>query len=349
MSVLNPNVSIIIPHWNGIEVLSECLNSLKKTNYESYEIIVSDNNSDDGSQEWVKKNHPDVILLENNQNYGYSGGCNRGANVAKGEYIIFLNNDTTQDPNWLDPLVDIFEKDNLIAAIQPKILNYFNKEIFDYAGGCGGLLDIFCYPFARGRIFLKQEKDKGQYNKSQECFWASGAAIMMRKNIFFSAGKLDSVFFSHMEEIDLCWRFQAMGYKVLVEPKSIVYHKNAISLPMNSQKKYYLNHRNSLIMIFSNYSIPLSFYLGTIRIVFEFISLVYTLLKLDFKHFSGISWALLWLIFHPITLLKKRLRFNKLRTVKDKKIMEKMFRKSIVVEHFILKKNSYSSLISKAF
>ena len=349
MSTLKPNVSIIIPHWNGIEVLSECLNFLKKSYYKSYEIIISDNNSTDGSQEWIKKNHPDIVLLENDKNYGYSGGCNRGVDIAKGKYIIFLNNDTIQDPNWLDPLVDIFEKDNLIAAVQPKILNYYNKEIFDYAGACGGFMDMFCYPFAKGRIFLEQEKDKGQYDKSGECFWASGAAIMIRKNIFLSAGKLDTVFFSHMEEIDLCWRFQAMGYKVWVEPKSVIYHKNAISLPMNSQKKYYLNHRNSLIMLFSNYSVPLSFYIGTIRIFLEFTSLFYTILKLDFKHASGIILAMLWLIFHPITLLKKRLKFNKLRVIKDKKIMKKMFRKSIVFEYFILKKSNYSSLDSKAF
>ena len=349
MSILKPNISIIIPHWNGIDVLSECLNSLKKSYYKSYEIIISDNNSTDGSQDWIKKNHPDIILLENDKNYGYAGGCNKGAEIAKGKYIIFLNNDTIQDPNWLEPLINIFEKDNLIAAVQPKILNYYKKDIFDYAGACGGFMDIFCYPFARGRIFLEQEKDNGQYNKSGECFWASGAAIMIRKNIFFSSGKLDPVFFSHMEEIDLCWRFQSMGYKIWVEPKSVIYHKNAISLPMESQKKYYLNHRNSLIMLFSNYSIPFSFYLGIIRILLELVSLVYTIFKLDYKHFLGIVLAIIWLLFHPLTILKKRKMFNNLKVVKDREIMKMMFKKSIVIEHFIFKKNNYSSLYSKAF
>ncbi len=288
-------------------------------------------------------------MLENKKNYGYAGGCNRGINISKGKYIVFLNNDIIQESNWLAPLVNAFEKDDMIAAVQPKILNYYNKKTFDYAGACGGYMDIFCYPFARGRIFLKQEKDIGQYDTSVECFWASGAAIMVRKKLFLSAGKFESVFFSHMEEIDLCWRFQAMGYKIIVEPNSVVYHKNAVSLPMESQKKYYLNHRNSLIMLFSNYSVPLSLYIGAIRFLLEFSALVYSIIKFDFKHASGIFFALLWLIFHPITILKKRSRFNKIRIKSDKKIMVRMFKKSIVVEHFLFKKNNYSDLKSKAF
>ncbi|MBT6866733.1 MAG: glycosyltransferase family 2 protein, partial [Candidatus Marinimicrobia bacterium] len=259
MTQSNIIVSVIIPHWNGIDVLSECLDSLKKTNFDSFEIIVSENASSDGSQAWVKENHPDVILVENDKNYGYAGGCNRGANLAKGKYLLFLNNDTIQDPNWLQPLVDRLESDSSIAAVQPKILNYYKRDVFDYAGGSGGFMDIFCFPFARGRLFLNQEKDTGQYDEAQSCFWASGTAMMVRKNIFESAGKFDETFFAHMEEIDLCWRFQAMGFKIWAEPKSIVYHKNAVSLPMHSHRKYYLNHRNSLLMLFGNFSIPLAF------------------------------------------------------------------------------------------
>ncbi|MBC8467756.1 MAG: glycosyltransferase family 2 protein, partial [Candidatus Marinimicrobia bacterium] len=125
MTQSNIIVSVIIPHWNGIDVLSECLDSLKKTNSDFFEIIVSDNASSDGSQAWVKENHPDIILVENDKNYGYAGGCNRGVNLAKGKYLLFLNNDTIQDPNWLQPLVDRLESDSSIAAVQPKILNYY--------------------------------------------------------------------------------------------------------------------------------------------------------------------------------------------------------------------------------
>ena len=146
MTVESYKVSIIIPHWNGIETISECLESLSHTNFDSFEIIVSDNASTDGSQKWIKDNYPKVRLLENNQNYGYAGGCNKGAEIANGKFLLFLNNDTVLDPDWLGHLIKCIEKNDEIAAGQPKILNYFDKNIFDYAGGSGGHMDMFCYP-----------------------------------------------------------------------------------------------------------------------------------------------------------------------------------------------------------
>ena len=162
----NPKVSIIIPHWNGIEILSDCLESLAQTEYTNLEIIVVDNASTDGSSDWVNINYPSVKLIENDQNYGYAGGCNRGANVATGDFLVFLNNDTIQDSKWIDTLVDFLSLNSNVAAVQPKILNFFDQAKFDYAGGAGGWLDILGYPFARGRVFLEQEQDTGQYDKS---------------------------------------------------------------------------------------------------------------------------------------------------------------------------------------
>ena len=344
----NPLVSIIIPHWNGIEILSECIDSLLKTNFESFEIIVVDNASSDGSQEWIKSNHPNINLLENDQNHGYAGGCNRGAKIANGKYLIFLNNDTVQEPMWLDHLIQEIESHDDIAAIQPKILNYYNKNIFDYAGGSGGMMDIFCYPFARGRLFLEQEEDTGQYNDARQCFWASGTAIMVKRDLFDAAGEFDEEFFAHMEEIDLCWRLQAMGHKIWVEPRSVVYHKNAVSLPMHSHRKYYLNHRNSLLMLFSNYSIPVAFYLGTIRLMLEVVALGYTIIKLDFKHAFGIIRSLIWLILHPVTIIKKRYRFSAIRRVKDKTLFDNLCRTPIVLAHYLFRKKTYPEIELKA-
>ena len=258
MTEQHPTVSIIIPHWNGIETLSECIDSLLKSTFGSFEIIIADNASSDGSQAWIKESHPHIILVENDRNYGYAGGCNRGADEASGELLVFLNNDTIQKSDWLHYLVELMQKDNTIAAAQPKILNYYQKNMFDYAGGSGGYMDMFCFPYARGRLFLEQEEDQGQYNDAKKCFWASGTAIMVRKELFVEAGKFDELFFAHMEEIDLCWRLQAMGHHVWVEPQSIVYHKNAVSLPMHTHRKYYLNHRNSLLMLLSNFSVPVA-------------------------------------------------------------------------------------------
>ena len=348
MTVEPYKVSIIIPHWNGVETISECLESLSKTNFDSFEVIVSDNASTDGSQKWIKDNYPKVRLLENNQNYGYAGGCNRGSEIANGKFLLFLNNDTVQDPEWLGRMIKCIEKDDKIAAVQPKILNYFNNNIFDYAGGSGGHMDMFCFPFARGRLFLEQERDKGQYNNPEPCFWASGTSILVKKDLFIQAGKFDEVFFAHMEEIDLCWRLQAMGYHIWVEPRSIVFHKNAVSLPMHSHRKHYLNHRNSLLMLFSNYSLLNAFYIGTIRIMLELVALIYAIVKFDINHASGIVRSLLWLFLHPFTIMVRRKNFKKLRILKDGVILKKLFKAPIVFLHFLKRKKTYLEIVSKA-
>ena len=343
-----PAVSIIIPHWNGIETLSECLDSLKLSTYQNIEIIISDNASTDGSQDWLKENHPDILLLEHDDNYGYAGGCNRGALAASGSFLLFLNNDTIQEPGWLEPLVERIESDSSIAALQPKILNYYERDLFDYAGGCGGHMDIFCFPFARGRLFLDQEKDIGQYNSAESCFWASGTAIMVRRELFEIVGSFDEIFFSHMEEIDLCWRMQAMGYKIWVEPQSIVYHKNAVSMPMYSHWKYYLNHRNSLLMLLSNYTIPVTFYVGIIRLMLEVVALGYAVVKLDINHIAGILRALGWILIHPHTIVNKRKHARKHRRLQDRKIMKNMLNGSIALAYYLFGKKTYSEIKSKA-
>ena len=311
-------------------------------------MCIRDSASTDGSQKWLKENHHEVRLLENSKNYGYAGGCNRGSEIARGTFLLFLNNDTILGLSWLEHLVKRIEINNEIAAVQPKILNYFDNEIFDYAGGSGGHMDLLCYPFARGRLFLEQEKDKGQYDNAAQCFWTSGTAMLVRKELFIQAGKFDEVFFAHMEEIDLCWRFHAMGYQTWAEPLSTVYHKNAVSLPMHSHRKYYLNHRNSLLMLFSNYSVLNTFYIGTIRIMLEFIAIVYAIFKLNLNHASGIIRSLLWILLNPITIIIRRNHFKKLRKIEDRYIFNKLFKGSIVLSHFIRGKKTYLDMVSNA-
>lgn len=343
-----PLVSIIIPHWNNYPILEECLNSLKNVSYKNCEIIVVDNGSADGSPDKIKQHYPEIILVENDTNEGFAGGCNRGANRANGKYLLFLNNDTTHVQNWIEPLVIQLEQDESIAAVQPKILNYFQQDLFDYAGGAGGHMDILCFPFARGRIFLEQEIDTGQYNDVKNIFWASGTAIMVRKYLFEQAGKFDETFFAHMEEIDLCWRFYMLGYKVVSVPPSIVYHKNAVTLPMYSLKKYYLNHRNSLYMLCSNYSFPLTAYLFPLRIGLDIIAFFYALTKLDWKHMTAIVSALFWVIFHPHLIYAKRQRNKPLKSVRDRDIIKNLFRGSIVLVYYILRKNTYREIFTNA-
>lgn len=337
-------ISIIIPHWNGIDVLSECLESLKKSTYQNKEIIVVDNASTDGSQEWIKENHPDIILIENYQNHGYAGGCNRGVSTAKGDWLLFLNNDTIHEPDWLEHLADAATSQNDIVAVQPKIRNYYERKLFDYAGGAGGHMDLFCFPFAKGRLFLEQEEDSGQYDTADDIFWASGTAFMVRKDIFEHAGRFDETFFAHQEEIDLCWRLQLMGNRIVFEPKAVVYHKNAVSLPMHSFRKYYLNHRNSFFMLLTNYNLPLTLYFLPVRLMLEFVAIAYALAKWDLRHFGAVFKSLFWLIIHPFVIIKKRRLIRKVRIINDREILKKFYRGSIVFAHYIRGVKKYSDL-----
>ena len=201
MSDSIPKVSIVIPHWNNVEILSECLKSIGSTIYPDFEVIVVDNASTDNSVQYVKSNFPDVKLIENDRNDGYAGGCNIGADLAQGKYLVFLNNDTIQNPNWISSLLSTIKSNSQIAAVQPKILNYFDRKIFDYAGGSGGHMDVYCFPLARGRLFTHQENDEGQYDNKEKCFWSSGTCFMVRKKLFFEAGGFDNSFFAHMEAV----------------------------------------------------------------------------------------------------------------------------------------------------
>ncbi len=335
MSSNTPFISIIIPHWNGIDILSECLDSIKQSSFSEKEIIVVDNASNDGSQDWIKDNHPDIILVENDQNYGYAGGCNRGANNASGEWLLFLNNDTVQETEWLGYLAKAVEGKDNVAAVQPKIRNYYERKLFDYAGGAGGHLDLFCYPFAKGRIFLEQEEDNGQYDKQAEIFWASGTAFMVKKIAFEAAFGFDETYFAHQEEIDLCWRLQLMGMHIVFEPNAVVYHKNAVSLPMYSFRKYYLNHRNSFFMMLTNYNLPLTLYLLPVRFALELVTIAYALVKWDLKHFSAVFKSLWWLLMHPHTIYKKRQLVKKLRRKNDREMLKQFYRGSIVYAYYI--------------
>ncbi len=343
--MVQPLVSVVIPHWNGVEVLSECLESLSETKYPNMEIIVVDNASTDGSPDWVSLNFPQVKLIENDQNYGYAGWCNRGAKTAEGEYLVFLNNDTIQDHHWLAGLVDFMNLNSNVAAVQPKILDFFERTKFDYAGGAGGWLDILGFPFARGRVFLEQERDNGQYDKMRPIFWASGTAIMVRKSDFETAGGFDEIFFAHQEEIDLCWKFHLMGKEIWAIPNSTIYHKNAVTLPMFTRMKQYLNHRNSYLMVLSNYSLPITLYLAPIRFALELVAALYAIVRLDLNHLLGIIQAQLWILFHPHVIIHRRKKVKQVRKIKDKKIFKRLYWGSVVLDYYIRRKKTSAEII----
>ena len=338
MSEDNVLVSIVIPHWNGIEILSECLASLTQTSYHPYEIIVVDNCSKDGSQRWIKNTYPNITLIENSKNYGYAGGCNRGIQNANGELVVFLNNDTIQNPMWLGQLVEFIVKNPKIAALQPKILNYFDKSFFDYAGGAGGYMDIFGFPFARGRIFIEQEKDHGQYDDKKQCFWASGTALMVRKNLFIEAGSFDETFFAHMEEIDLCWRLKNINpkCKIVTIGKSKVYHIGGGTIQYDNPKKNYFNFRNSITMLIKN--LPGKFLIPVIllRILSDFIILIFSIFTLKIRFSFSIIKA------YYYNILNIRYNFGKRGISRTSN--KYYYTKSILLAYYLFRKKTFSAL-----
>ena len=243
------SLSVVILNWNGIEHLRRFLGSVVSNTPDGVDIVVADNGSTDESVGWIERNHPRVKILRLDRNYGFAEGYNRALGQIDSRYYILLNSDVEVTPGWTQPLVEMLESCDDIAAVAPKLLSYEHRDSFEYAGASGGFIDALGYPFCRGRILSTVEIDRGQYDSPREVFWASGAAMACRADVFHSLGGFDADYFAHMEEIDLCWRMQLAGYRIMVEPRSTVYHLGGGTLPV-SPRKLYLNHRNNLAMIF---------------------------------------------------------------------------------------------------
>lgn len=246
-------VAVIILNWNGEKLLREFLPSVvANTDTSIADVIVADNGSTDGSRELLRKEFPQVKLLEFDENLGFAGGYNRALRETGYRYTLLLNSDVETPAGWLTPLHDFMEAHPDAAACQPKILSYKQKEKFEYAGAAGGFIDRNGYPYCRGRIFDTVEDDNGQYDIPVEVFWATGAALMVRTDLYEKAGGLDERFFAHMEEIDLCWRLLLMGHTLWCVPASHVYHLGGGSLPAANPRKTYLNFRNNLLLLHKN-------------------------------------------------------------------------------------------------
>ncbi|MCS3940143.1 hypothetical protein GGP84_002790 [Salinibacter ruber] len=247
-----PPVSIIIVTWNAKELVQTCLPSVVATDYPNFEIILADNASTDGTAAWVAREHPEVKIVRHPGNWLFCRGNNAALPHATGRFVVLLNNDVEVPPGWLHPLVEAAAGRPDVAAVQPKLLQYDDHGRFEYAGGAGGFLDRAGYPFTRGRLFETMERDRGQYDDPRDVFWATGAALLLRRSALDEVGPLDERFEMHMEEIDLCWRLWRHGYRVRVAPESTVYHIGGASLPQSSPRKTYYNYRNSLLMLYKN-------------------------------------------------------------------------------------------------
>lgn len=242
-------LSVVILNWNGRRHLERYLPSVVAHTEGDAEVVVADNGSTDDSLQWLRLNYPDVRVIRLDRNYGFAGGYNRALREVASEYVLLLNSDVEVTAGWWQPLVEVLDTESDVAAVAPKLLADMERTKFEYAGAAGGFIDYLGYPFCRGRILSNVEEDRGQYDNRRDIFWASGAAMCCRREVFESLGGFDEDFFAHMEEIDLQWRMQLAGWRIVVEPKSVVYHLGGGTLPASS-RKIFLNHRNNLAMLF---------------------------------------------------------------------------------------------------
>jgi len=339
---MSPRIAVVILNYNTRQFLEKFLPSVCASNYENLEIVVADNASSDDSVAFVQTSYPQVKLITLHENFGFTGGYNRALKEVEADFYVLLNSDVEVDKNWLQPMVNLVESNPLIAAVQPKLLAYHNREYFEYAGASGGFIDKYGFPFCRGRIFDSLEKDNGQYNDNQQVFWASGAALLIKANVYHELGGLDEDFFAHMEEIDLCWRVQNAGYEVWVCPESFVYHVGGGTLQKSNPRKTYFNFRNGLILLLKNLPPHKVFAVISFRLILDHVAAYRFLFQGKFGDFKAIAKA------HRHFILRYGYWRKKRSVLKNNAAYfhPQVYRKSIVWTHFIKKINTYKDLLA---
>ncbi len=335
--------AIVILNWNTKDLLAKFLPSvLKNSEMKDVKVFVADNGSEDDSVEFLEKNYINEIgIIKFNRNHGFCIAYNLAFQEITAEYFVLLNSDAEPAPGWLVPLLETMETDPMIAACMPKIKSFHQPDFFEYAGGAGGFIDIYGYPFCQGRIFNSVETDYGQYDNAREIFWATGACMIIRSALYKIAGGLDPFFFAHMEEIDLCWRLKNRGYKIMVNPRSVVYHIGGGTLSQSNPKKTYLNYRNNLFLLYKN--LPRD-YVGSVlitRFLLDIVSFLQYLFKGAIKDALAVPGA-------HISFLGKFRKYSSFRNEEKHFVIKtshkEIYPRSIVVAYFLRKKYTFRSL-----
>ncbi|TAG55908.1 MAG: glycosyltransferase family 2 protein [Cytophagales bacterium] len=329
-----PSTAVVILNWNGKHFLEKFLPNVVKFSQEAT-IYVADNASDDDSVAFVEENFKIIKVIKNKENGGFCKGYNQALAQIKADYFILLNSDVEVTFNWISPIIERMQSDKNIAICQPKILNYYQKDAFEYAGASGGFLDNLGYPYCRGRIFDTLELDTNQYDSFKQVAWATGACMFIKSNIYYEMNGLDEDFFAHMEEIDLCWRVQHFGYIVMVCPESHVFHVGGGTLPKNSALKTYLNFRNGLFLLHKNLPQKYFFILIFLRLCTDGIAGLKFACQGYFKDTLAIIKAHFSYYYHIKKLNKKRnLINNKVNILQSK---------SIIFDYFVLNKKKFTA------
>ena len=338
-------IAIVILNWNGLKHLKKFLPSVVKYS-DKNPIYIIDNCSTDNSVKFIKKYYPNIKLIINSKNYGYAKGYNLGLKEVKEEVYCLLNNDVQVTDGWLTPVIEEFDKNKSVVIAQPKILDFNEKDKFEYAGAAGGFIDYFGYPYCRGRIFNKLEKDKGQYDQNIDIFWASGACFFIRKETFQLINGFDENFINHMEEIDLCWRLSNLKPNLQKRFlfKSVVYHLGGGSLNYNNPKKLFYNIRNQRWMLIKN--MDLFKWLSPTLIIIQFVNLslaFYYFITVNMNHFNEVFNAT---VQNSIRINGSKVNIlNKYYESKSKSSKTKHYTiKSILVQYFLRGRKKFSDL-----
>jgi len=335
-------VAIVILNFNGKHFLQQFLPSVVSYSADA-RIVVADNGSTDGSADFVKKEFTSVEVISLSENKGFCGGYNAVLKQVQAKYYVLVNSDIEVTSGWLTPIIELMERDQSIAAAQPKILAQKEKNRFEYAGAAGGKIDMLAYPFCRGRLFDSIEEDKSQYNDVVEIFWASGACMFVRADLYHEMGGLDEDFFAHMEEIDLCWKLSRAGYKIFYNGKSTVYHVGGGTLSASNPRKTYFNFRNGLSLLIKHQRISSLIWKFPLRLVLDWVAAAHFLIIGSGIHAKAVIVAHLSFIRRFGHEMKKRaLTARQIRNFKTANVYNGL----IVVDYFMGRKKSYKDLIS---
>lgn len=308
-----------------------------KYSKEDATIYVADNNSTDDSIAFLKANYPEVEIIQNAKNGGFAKGYNDALQHVKADIYALVNSDIEVTKDWLKPVIEQFKKDENTVAIQPKLLDFKDKTKFEYAGAAGGFIDFMGYPFCKGRIFMELEKDNNQYDDSYDIFWATGACFFIKSEVYHELKGFDEDYFAHQEEIDLCWRIQNEGYIIKYVGASKVYHVGGATLKESNPHKTFLNFRNSLYSISKNVPKRFVFFVILFRLVLDGIAGLKFIIELRPVHTWAILKAHISFYYYLPKMLKKRKKISFKQT-------KYYYCFSIVWQHFILRRNTYSEI-----
>ncbi|MBU0509584.1 glycosyltransferase family 2 protein [bacterium] len=324
--------------------LPRCLETLQNTSYSPLELVVVDNNSHDGSLEYLRQHYPQIKLIELDENLGYSGAYNIAIPQTRGEFVVLLNFDVEVEADWLNQPIELLTREPRLAAVQPKLKSLQNRGMFEYSGGSGGFIDRYGYPFVRGRLFDTIEPDTGQYEDVRPIFWASGAAFITRRSAYMEAGGLDDDFFLHMEELDLCWRYWLLEWEVKVAPAGCVFHYAGAALAAERYHKMYYNHRNGLVMLLKNYDGTRLARFLPVRLLLDWVTVGMGLIRGQFKRAGAVMAAHAYVLWHLPTILAKRRRVQRMRRASDRELGRVIWPGSVVWRYFAKKQRTFSQL-----